>query len=69
VSLASEILSGWAPVMRGVELRSGKGGRFEITLDGEEIFSKEALKRLPEKGEIAAKFESRLGPRLRWRDN
>ena len=68
MSLASEILDAWAPVMRGVELRSGSKGRFEVTLDGEEVFSKAALGRHAKAGEIKAAFEKKLGPPLSWRD-
>jgi predicted Rdx family selenoprotein len=67
VSLASELLARWAPIMRTVELRSGGSNRFEITLDGELLFSKKALDRFPEPGEIAGLFERRLGPPLEWR--
>jgi predicted Rdx family selenoprotein len=68
VSLAAEILDRWAPIMRGVELRSGNKGRFEVSLDGEQIFSKAELKRHANAGEIAAAFEQRLGRRIDWRE-
>jgi len=67
VSLADELLSGWAPVLRGVELTSGTKGRFEVTLDGEVIFSKASLQRHANGGEVAAEVERRIGPRLDWR--
>jgi predicted Rdx family selenoprotein len=67
VSLAGELLARWAPIMRTVELQSGGSNRFEITLDGELLFSKMALDRFPEPGEIAGLFEKRLGPALEWR--
>jgi selT/selW/selH-like putative selenoprotein len=67
VSLANELLAGWAPIMRNVELRSGNTGRFEVTLDGELVFSKAQLKRHPKPGEVAAAFERRLGGPLAWR--
>jgi selT/selW/selH-like putative selenoprotein len=67
VSLASELLSGWAPIMKTVELRSGNTGRFEVTLDGELVFSKAQLHRHPKPGEVAAEFERRLGRPLAWR--
>ena len=69
MSLADEILSKWAPIMRNVELRPGASGRFEITLDGELLFSKSQLKRHAEPGEVAAIFEKKLGPALRWRED
>lgn len=67
MSLANELLNGWAPILRTVELRSGNTGRFEVTLDGELVFSKASLKRHPRPGEVAAEFERRLGRPLAWR--
>jgi hypothetical protein len=52
-----------------VELTSGTKGRFEVTLDGELIFSKVSLERHAKPGEISAEVERRLGPRLDWRQN
>jgi len=34
------------------ELSAGSGGVFEITVDGKKVFSKKALGRFPEDGEI-----------------
>ena len=67
MSLANELLTAWAPILRTVELRSGDKGRFEVTLDGEIVFSKASLKRHPKPGEVAAEFERRLGRPLAWR--
>jgi selenoprotein W-related protein len=67
VSLASDLLSRWAPIMRAVELQSSAGGRFEISLDGELIFSKHTKGRFPREGEVAQLFEDKLGPALQWR--
>jgi selenoprotein W-related protein len=69
VSLAGELLSRWAPVMRTVELQSGSSGRFEITLDGQLLFSKKAAGRFPKPGEVAHLFEQKLGPALEWRSS
>ena len=69
MSLANEILDGWAPVMRGVELRGGTKGRFEVTLDGELIFSKAAQGRHAKPGEIKAAVERKLGGPLSWRES
>jgi selT/selW/selH-like putative selenoprotein len=69
VSLASDLLSRWAPIMRTVELQTSSNGRFEITLDGELLFSKEATGRFPNPGEVAAIFEKKLGPALDWRNS
>ena len=67
MSLANELLAGWAPILRTVELRSGNTGRFEVTLDGELVFSKAQLKRHPKPGEVTSAFEQRLGRPLAWR--
>ena len=67
MSLANELLAGWAPILRTVELRSGNTGRFEVTLDGELVFSKAQTKRHPNPGEVTAAFERRLGKPLVWR--
>ena len=55
--------------MRAVELQSGSGGRFEITLDGELVFSKKQAGRFPKPGEVARLFEHKLGPALDWRNS
>ena len=67
MSLANELLAGWAPILRTVELRSGNTGRFEVTLDGELVFSKAQLKRHANPGEVTAAFERRLGRPIAWR--
>jgi selT/selW/selH-like putative selenoprotein len=69
VSLAGELLGRWAPIMRAVDLVSGSGGRFEVTLDGELLFSKHATRRFPKPGEVAGMFEQKLGPALEWRQS
>lgn len=67
MGLAVEVLERWAPLMRTVELRAGTKGRFEVTLDGELLFSKAALGRHAKAGEVMALFEERLGRPLDWR--
>ena len=69
MSLAAELLSRWAPIMRAVELQSGSGGRFEVSLDGEVLFSKKGAGRFPKPGEVSSLFEKKLGPALDWRDS
>ena len=62
--LAAEILGGWAPVIADVRLVPSSGGRFEVTLDDDLIFSKNALGRHAEPGEVAALVRDRLGAEL-----
>ena len=69
MSLADEVLSRWAPIMRTVELLTGSSGRFEVSLDGQLVFSKAKSGRFPRAGEVAGLFEQKLGPPLEWRDS
>jgi selT/selW/selH-like putative selenoprotein len=67
VGLGTELLSRWAPVVRALDLQSSSGGRFEIYLDDELVFSKHATRRFPKPGEVVGLFEKKLGPALDWR--
>ena len=67
MSLADELLSRWAPILAGVDLVTGTKGTFEVTLDGELIFSKKASNRHAREGEVTALIERRIGPALDWR--
>ena len=61
VGLADEVLKGWAPIIETMELVPSSGGRFEVSLDGELIFSKAALGRHAEPGEVAGLVRERIG--------
>jgi selenoprotein W-related protein len=65
LELARELVDGWAHELREIRLVPSSGGRFEVSLDGEVVFSKAALERHAEPGEIAATIESRVGPPAR----
>jgi selT/selW/selH-like putative selenoprotein len=47
-----------------VELVPSSKGRFEVTLDGELVFSKAALGRHAKPGEVAALVRDRIGPEI-----
>lgn len=64
VGLTDELLNGWAPIISDIDLVPSSGGRFEVTVDGELIFSKAALKRHAEAGEIAGLVRDRIGPEI-----
>jgi selenoprotein W-related protein len=49
-------------VIAQLEMVSSSGGRFEVSLDGELLFSKASLRRHANPGEIVELFRSRLGP-------
>lgn len=51
----------WAPVVERLELIPASGGRFEVTLDGELIYSKEQTGRHAEPGEISALVRDQVG--------
>lgn len=57
-------MAGWAPILESVELLPTSKGRFEIVLDGELIFSKLALGRHANPGEVAALVRAKLGPEI-----
>jgi len=67
VSLATEIMDKWAPVLGGVELKTGSRGVFDVAVDTETVFSKGLLKRFPAKGEIGKLLAPKLGPPPEWR--
>ncbi len=69
MSLAAELLTRWAPVMRTLELQPGTEGRFEVSLDGKLVFSKARTDRFPKAGEVERAFEEVLGPPLPWRSS
>jgi selenoprotein W-related protein len=64
VGLTDELLKGWAPIIETIELLPSSKGRFEVTVDGELVFSKAALGRHAEPGEIAGLVRERFGPEI-----
>jgi selenoprotein W-related protein len=60
----AELLNSWAPRIARAMLLPSSGGRFEVTLDGELLFSKAALERHPRPGEVHGLVAARLGPPL-----
>ena len=57
-------MQGWAPIIAEIELVPSSKGRFEVTLDGELIFSKADLGRHANPGEVAALVKERIGPEI-----
>ena len=58
------MLTGWGPRVESLELVPSSGGRFEVILDDELIFSKADLGRHAEDGEVASLIRARLGPEI-----
>ncbi|HSS09673.1 MAG TPA: Rdx family protein [Acidimicrobiales bacterium] len=65
VGLTDELLKGWAPIIKDIELLPSSKGRFEVTLDDDLIFSKAKQGRHANPGEIAALVRDRIGPEVR----
>jgi selenoprotein W-related protein len=62
--LTDELLSGWAPIIETIQLIPSSNGRFEVTLDGQLIFSKKALGRHAQPGEIGGIVRERIGAEI-----
>ena len=58
----AELINAWAPRIVRATLLPSSGGRFEVRLDGELLFSKADLKRHPRPGEVYGLVAGRLGP-------
>lgn len=65
--MAAEIASGWAPILKGVELRSGDKGVFKVSIDADLVFDKSQAGHFPKVGEIAELARGRLGDPIPWR--
>ena len=61
VSLAEEILSEHAAVVRSFKFIPSDGGRFEFVANGELLFSKKQLKRHAQPEEVNQIFKKHLG--------
>ena len=57
-------MKGWAPILETIELLPSSKGRFEVTVDGELVFSKAKLGRHADPGEVAGLVRERLGPEI-----
>lgn len=57
-------MGGWAPIIEQIVLIPSDKGRFEVTLDGELIFSKADLGRHAQPGEVAGLVRQHLGPAI-----
>ncbi len=66
MSATKELLDGYQHVIGDLRLIPGGGGVFDITVDGEPIFSKHACAdRFPDPGELLAALARITGPGVR----
>jgi len=62
--VTEELLSNYQHIIDKLVIVTGSNGTFEVQVDGEPIFSKKALKRHPEPGEILKLFKELVGPKI-----
>lgn len=60
--MADEILSNYQHLIESFTLITGSKGAFEFTVDDELLYSKKALGRHAEPGEILSLFQELIGP-------
>lgn len=61
MSLTGQLLSKFESQIQTISLIPGEGGCFEVTLDGDLLYSKIATGRHANEGEVAALVKARLG--------
>ncbi len=57
--MTEELVHAYGRKIKNLNLQPASGGVFEITYNGELIFSKKSLDRFPEKGEIMTLINTR----------
>jgi selenoprotein W-related protein len=60
--IAQELLSTFSEELGEVALRPGRGGVFEVRLDGELLFSRAEQQRFPEAAELKQLVRDRIDP-------
>jgi selenoprotein W-related protein len=61
LGLTKEVVDRWADRFAEIRLVPSSGGRFEVSLDDELVFSKAALDRHAESGEVSRLIGERIG--------
>ena len=67
MGLAAEIIDRWAPILVDIDLVTGDHGVFKVSCDEQLIFDKHSEGRHARSGEVEARLEPILGPRLNWK--
>jgi predicted Rdx family selenoprotein len=55
------VIGGWGPLLKVLELVPGRGGIFDVHLDGERIFTKSMIGRYPEPEDVLPLLRERIG--------
>lgn len=64
MSAASDLLSNYQHVIESLTLVTGGGGVFDVTVDGETLYSKKETGRHADTGEILRLFTDRIGDQV-----
>jgi selenoprotein W-related protein len=65
VSATKDLLSHYQHVIEDVRLITGDNGVFDVTVDGDVIYSKKTEGRHAQPGEVLERFKQRLDPSVR----
>ena len=58
--MATELINRYAEQIDSINLHGGTGGAFEVSVNGEQVYSKLATKRYPDLSEIVSGVEAKL---------
>ena len=58
--MATELINRYAEQIDSINLHGGTGGAFEVSVNGEQAYSKLATKRYPDLSEIVSAVEAKL---------
>jgi selT/selW/selH-like putative selenoprotein len=58
--MATELINKFPEQIGEIDLHAGVGGAFEVSVNGEQIYSKLATKRYPELGELVDPITARV---------
>jgi selenoprotein W-related protein len=58
--MATELINKFPENIGEIALHAGVGGAFEVSVDGEPVYSKLATKRYPDMGELVSPIQSRI---------
>jgi selenoprotein W-related protein len=58
--MATELINRYTEQISDINLHGGTGGAFEVSINGEQVYSKLATKRYPDLTEITSAVEAKL---------
>jgi selenoprotein W-related protein len=58
--MATELVNRFGDQISEIDLHGGTGGAFEVSVNGEQVYSKLATKRYPELSELVEPIQARL---------